>query len=218
MTAAGPVPDDDLRRVADAHERFVTAIVALDDDDVRRVSLLPGWTVAHVLTHVARNADSHRRRAEAARRAAFVDQYPGGYAGRAAEIERGADRGARELIDDVRSSAEAMQEAWAVVPDDAWAVVSRDVTGRERSLAALPGRRWQELEVHVVDLDVGVSHRAWPDEFVAHWLPALRVTVDARLPEGAAAPAPGVLDDRDELAWLYGRLRRADLPDLAPWS
>jgi maleylpyruvate isomerase len=213
-----PRPTADLRRVTDAQQRFDAAIAELHDDEVRRASRLPGWTAAHVLTHVARNADSHRRRADAARRAEVIDQYPGGFTGRAAEIDGGAARGARELLADVRSSATAMEEAWGSVPAEAWDAVSRDVSGTERPLRALPARRWQELEIHVVDLDVGVTHRDWSDDFVTHLLATLRSTVTARLPAGADVPAPGVLDDRDELAWLTGRLHRADLPDLAPWG
>jgi maleylpyruvate isomerase len=85
-------------------------------------------------------------------------------------------------------------------------------------LHALPARRWQELEVHLVDLDMGVTHREWSSEFVRCWLPQLRATVPDRLPEGAKPPAASTFDDRDELAWLYGRLQRSDLPDLAPWG
>ena len=62
----GPVPEVHLRWVADAQARFQMAIEGLDDAKVRSPSLLPGWSIGHVLTHVARNADSHRRRADAA--------------------------------------------------------------------------------------------------------------------------------------------------------
>jgi maleylpyruvate isomerase len=217
MTTAA-VPERDLARVGDAHQRFLDVIGGFDDADLRRPSLLPDWTVAHVLVHVARNADSHRRRAEAATRGDVIDQYPGGYEGRAVEIERGSARTRAQIVGDVVTSAEGMRDAWRQVPDDAWEVVSRDVSGRERPLRTLPSRRWQEVEVHAVDLDAGVTHRDWPAEFVAVWLPALRVTAAHRLPAGATLPASGMLDDRDELAWLYGRLPRPDLPELAPWA
>src|SRR5437870_836296 len=98
-------PNDDIARVVIAQERFDTAIAGLNDADVRRASPLPGWSVGHVLSHVARNADSHTRRAQAASRNEVVDQYAGGWEGREAEIAAGADRTARELIDDVRDSA-----------------------------------------------------------------------------------------------------------------
>src|ERR1035441_3971227 len=42
--------------------------------------------------------------------------------------------------------------------------------------------------------------------------------VKRRLPDGARLPSASLLDERDELAWLYVRLRRDDPPDLAPWS
>jgi maleylpyruvate isomerase len=213
-----PSPDADLSRVGEAQQRFLDVVGRFDDSDLHRRSLLPGWTVAHVLAHVARNADSHRRRAEAAVRGDVIDQYPGGLEGRAAEIERDAARTRVELVDDVVSSAERMQVAWRQVPDRAWDVISRDALGRERPLRTLPARRWQEVEVHVIDLDASVTHRDWPADFVEVWLPALRSTVEPRLPTGAALPPPGLLDDRDELAWLYGRLRRSDLPELGPWA
>ena len=210
--------DDDRRRVAGAQDRFMRVIEDLSDAAAHRASLLPTWTVGHVLTHVARNADSHRRRADAAMRGEMVDQYPGGYRARACEIDAGANRPAHELVDDVRTSAAAMDAAWRQVPEGAWSGVTRDVSGRERPLRALPARRWQELEVHLVDLDLGVTYRDWTVEFVDVWLPPLRATIESRLPAGAPAPDAGVLDERAELAWLYGRLQPPDVPALSPWG
>ena len=138
--------------------------------------------------------------------------------GRAAEIEATGARPAVELVADVRTSGEQLERTWASLADKAWTMVSVDVGGRERPLAKLPSRRWQELEVHAVDLGVGVTHRDWPDDFVAAFLPRVRMSLSQRLPEGARPPAPGTIDERDELAWLYGRLRRDDLPQLAPWG
>jgi maleylpyruvate isomerase len=218
VTDEGAVPELDLARVTSAQERFAAVIAPLTDEQVRRPSMLPAWTVGHVLSHVARNADSHRRRAEAAARGEIVDQYPGGFAGRAAEIDEGAARAAAVLIDDVHTSAVAMAAAWGDVQGDAWGNVTRDVGGRERPLRALVGRRWQELEVHIVDLGAGVTHRDWSDDFVAVWLPRLREGASARLAAGSMTPPTGAMDDRDELAWLYGRLQRDDLPELEPWS
>jgi maleylpyruvate isomerase len=211
-------PDRDLLRVAGAQIRFGQAIIQLDESDVRRACLLPGWTIGHLLTHVARNADSHRARAEAAAEGVVVDQYEGGYAGRAAAIDLGAGRPAPELIEDVNTSALALDETWRAVPDFAWENVSRDVSGRERPLFALPARRWQELEVHLVDLGIGPTFADWPEEFVTDRLPELRTNMKVRLPEGEVPPAEGSLDARDELAWLYGRLSRPGLPVLSEWS
>ncbi|MFM8776484.1 MAG: maleylpyruvate isomerase N-terminal domain-containing protein, partial [Actinomycetota bacterium] len=44
---------------AEAHQRLLTALGSLTDDQCREDSLLPNWSRGHVLTHLARNADSH---------------------------------------------------------------------------------------------------------------------------------------------------------------
>jgi maleylpyruvate isomerase len=181
-------------------------------------SLLPGWTVGHVLAHVARNAESHRRRAEAAVRGELVEQYVGGYAGRAAEIEQGSGQSAVELIEDVLTTGQALIAEWAALPVEVWSNRVLDVSGREHDLAWLPGRRWQELEIHLVDLGIGRSSADWPEEFVADRLPALRMTLSSRLPSGARPPEPGSIPEHEELAWMFGRLKGEGLAELSPWE
>ena len=217
------MPDDgapaaDLRRVAGANERFHRAIEPLTDAAVRQPIALGGWTRGHVLTHLARNADSHCRRAAAAARGEIVEQYAGGFEGRAAEIEAGAGRSAETLIAEFATSSAALDTAWSDLPPEAWSMTTRDVGGRERPLWALPSRRWQELEVHLVDLEVGATYEQWSDDFVEEFLPKLRATVTDRLPKATERPLPALSDQREELAWLYGRIHRPDLPDLAPWG
>ncbi len=69
--------------------------------------------------------------------------------------------------------------------------------------------------MHVVDIGVGVTHRDWSEQFVLEWLPRTRERMWDELP----SPIGIHFDDpRDELAWLYGRLRRDDLPQLPPWG
>jgi maleylpyruvate isomerase len=209
------IPARHLDLVLDAQARFQATIVGLDDGTARAPSLLPGWTVGHVLTHVARNADSHRRRAQAAAHGEIVEQYAGGYAGRAAEIDRGADKPAPELVEDVRASAESLDAAWRTLPVETWNSQVRDVAGRMHVLRVMPARRWRELEIHLVDLNIGPSNDDWPEEFVQENLPVLRSTLESRLPPDALVPE---LTERDELAWLCGRLRHPGLPELSPWD
>ncbi|MGZ4692348.1 MAG: maleylpyruvate isomerase N-terminal domain-containing protein [Acidimicrobiales bacterium] len=212
-------PLDDIARVADAHTRLDRVIAGLSDAEARSPSRLPGWSIGHLLTHVARNADSHHWRTRGALAGEVVDQYPGGAAERSGAIDAGADRSAVELIDDVRATSAAVDAAWADVPAAAWANLTRDLSGRERPLSELPGRRWLEVEIHLIDVGRpgDPTHRDWSDDFVSAWLPHQRAGLEARLPEGAAPPGPGSLDPRDELAWLVGRFDRPDLPTLGPW-
>jgi maleylpyruvate isomerase len=210
------VPEDDMARVAKAHERLLRKIEPLTDEDARRPSLLPTWSVGHVLTHLARHADSHVRRVMAAARGEIVDQYPGGPTAREAEIQAGSDRPVSQIIDDVRQTARAVDEAWRDAPPTAWWGRTRDANGRERPLFELPSRRWQEVEVHLVDIGVGVSHRDWSDDFVLQLRPRTRERLWDNFPPETRSQrfdAPA-----DELAWLYGRLQGEKYPELPPWG
>ena len=107
--------------------------------------------MGHLLTHLARNADSVVRRLEGAARGEVLDQYEGGLSGRAADIEAGAGRPAAELVSDVRSTAAAVERAMAGLPLAAWDGRSRtgarrggNLTGR-RVLAL--GARWRSTAV-----------------------------------------------------------------------
>jgi maleylpyruvate isomerase len=193
-----------LDRVNRSTERLLATLgERLADRDVAEPSLLPGWTRGHVLTHLARNADSHRRRIEAASRGEVVDQYPGGYEGRASEIDAGAARSAANLIADVASSAQAVQLAWEKLPDSVWDQPTRDVSGAMRPARELPARRWQELEFHHLDLDLGYRSIDWPAEFVEEWLDRLVRGLPARLPEGVSVVL--VATDRNSRQWMSGR-------------
>ncbi len=130
-----------------AHATLLADIADLRDDVVRRPSRLPGWTVGHVLTHIARNADSVVWRLDGAARSELRDQYPGGLEQRTGDIDAGAGRPAAELIDDVRQSAHAVEQAMADLSPAAWDAPSRTSRGvvessREAALSrSARGRR-----------------------------------------------------------------------------
>ncbi|HEY4927939.1 MAG TPA: maleylpyruvate isomerase N-terminal domain-containing protein [Acidimicrobiales bacterium] len=218
MATSPEAPLDALDDVHRSEGRLLATVATLDDDAMGRQSLLPGWTVGHVLTHLARNADSHVRRTQAAIDGVMVDQYPGGLTMRAADIEAGAGRPAAVVGADVGASTARLLEAWSDVPAYAWAKVTRDSSGGERRLDGLPGRRWLEVEIHLVDLGCGPTFHDWSDAFVAVHLPEMRESTPTRLAPGDTLPAPGSVDIRAELAWLFGRLERADLPVLSSWQ
>lgn len=197
------VPTREIAGCAAAHARLNTAIADLSDPDVRSPSLLPGWTVGHVLTHLARNADSVTRRIEAATRGEVVDQYVGGFDGRAAEIEAGATRPAAALVADVRDTSSAVDELCATLAEDVWDRPTRTVAGEIEPASAVVFSRWREVEVHHVDLGLGYTPDRWPSELVDAWLPRV-------LQELGQRTDPNAL-----LAWTLGR---GPAPDLAPWQ
>ncbi|HEX6509771.1 MAG TPA: maleylpyruvate isomerase N-terminal domain-containing protein, partial [Chloroflexota bacterium] len=99
-TFSGHTPRAWLDGCIAAHRRLEAVAGRITDGMARGPTRLEGWTVGHLLTHLARNADSHRGMVEAAQRDTAVYQYPGGRAQRDAAIEAGHGRSAVELIDD----------------------------------------------------------------------------------------------------------------------
>jgi maleylpyruvate isomerase len=213
LMSAGP--DAMVRHLATREAWMRDTVGTLRTRDLTVPSVLPGWSRAHVLVHMARNADSHRRRIEAAARGEMVDQYVGGAAGRVRDSEEGATRDSETVVDDVIASSHALDRAWQTVEPAHWDVKSRDLKGTVRALGSLPRGRLAEIEVHVVDLGVGPTQRDWSQPFVDRFLPSLRATVASRLPAGVDPPKLA-LDERDELWWLFGRGKFPGLPQLTP--
>lgn len=201
MGATRPTQEIDGCRAA--HRGLIDGLAGLDEATARRPSLLPDWTVAHVLGHLVGNADSVVRRLSGAVEDRVVDQYPGGSAGRSAEIERLAALPVRELLAAVRRSCAQVEAILELVPDDAWDRESRSVEGRLAPAARVVWSRWREVEVHRTDLGLGYPASAWPAALVARWLP----DVLGGLPQRA--------DPAELLAWAVGR---GPAPALLAWG
>jgi maleylpyruvate isomerase len=175
-------------------------IADLSDDQARRPSRLPGWSVGHVLTHLARNADSLVWRLEGAAQGEVRDQYPGGLERRAGDIEAGATRPAAELVRDVRQSADAVERIVADLSPAAWDAPSRTSRGVVEDSRDAVLSRWREVVVH--HGDIGLRPVPLPPALVEVWLPR-------ELPRLAERSDPAEL-----LAWVIGR---GEPPVLAPW-
>jgi maleylpyruvate isomerase len=168
-----------LDQITAATEYLLTTVTGLGDEDMRAPSLLPDWTRGHVLTHLARNADGGTRLLTWARTGIPAAEYPS-LAARAAQIEAGAGRGAAELIDDVRASAERFAAEYAMMPAEAWQHVVQWTAGQRHPAARIADARLCELLVHHVDLQVGRTPDHWPAGFVAFELNAVTAAFSAR--------------------------------------
>ena len=192
---------DDLQAaiagVRDATARLLTTLESANSLDVTRPSLLPGWTVGHVLTHITRNADSFVWMLRSAADARQVPQYPGGAAERSRDIDKGASRAAEAIVEDVRSSAAGLDATWDEVPEVVWSRHGLRLDGSPFPCRVLPVSRWREVEVHHVDLGLGYRISDWAQDFVSSDLPH------------ALDRLPGMIEDASQktalLAWIYGR-------------
>ncbi|MGH8892604.1 MAG: maleylpyruvate isomerase N-terminal domain-containing protein [Actinomycetes bacterium] len=209
-----------LDEMAQSTDRLLLAVDAITEPDLRGPSLLPGWTRAHVLTHIARNADGLTNLVHAARTGEDRPMYAGGREGRDAEIEAGASRHVGDVRLDLGESADRLMEAFADFPAEG---LSREVSMTSGATAygwEIPLLRVREIEIHHVDLDLGYTPASWSPEFAARTLDQLSplfreardcpvgvlAATDAERSWEVAAEGPTLSGPRTALmAWLTGR-------------
>jgi maleylpyruvate isomerase len=160
-------------------------------------SRLPGWNRAQVVTHLARNADGHRRMIEGAGRGEVLAQCE--------EIDAGADRSAAEVIDDLTTATAALEAAWDVTD---WRGAGRRTLGGESPIDRLPFFRVREVSLHGFDLGIGIELADLDPLYVRLELSRMEMLWTARQPMGLTPlpPAALALTPTDRLGWLTGRI------------
>lgn len=201
-----------LSLMEQSEQALIARISGLAEDGAAGDSALPGWTRGHVLTHLARNADTFADALDGARRGEILAMYGGSVDVRNADIESGAGRAVPDLVDDVQRTSSRLREGLRALAAPDWARQVRHVRGGLLAIEDVVWMRWQEVEIHHRDLAVGYRPADWPAEFVE--LNLARQL--ARLPERAPDVTPPELAPYDVLAWLYGR-GAPELPALPPW-
>lgn len=193
---------------AAAHARLFADLETIDDVVLARPSRLPSWTVGHVLSHLARNADSFVRIIEGAEVGESIAQYPSA-AQRNADIEAGAARSAAACVNDVRRASERLEQVFAATTPAAWRGAGLNLNGEPAPCSQLPLRRWKEVEIHHVDLGTGYEVEDWPDDFVEVALAGALAAVPKRVPEASQRAA--------FLAWVIGRRDSPGQVDFTPY-
>lgn len=231
-----------LGAVDRATEAFYSAVAELDTAAVRGPSLLPGWSRAHVITHVARNADALVNLLTWAKTGVEHQAYTS-RSDRDADIQEGSTRTLQLLRADLDSACLRFAAAAESTPASAWEAEVSQPSGGTVLAHQVPWLRLRELLFHLVDLDVGIDFDSLPDEHVEDLLdgvvgqfagkpdvPAVRVEVT--LPDGRqrvwelntdgadnAAVVSG--EASDVVGWLTGRHDGArltgDKPKLPSW-
>lgn len=196
-------PTEVIEACLASHRRLEAAVGSLSDEELRVPSLLPGWSRAHVLTHLAQKTATHIWLIGGAEADEVCEQYPSGHshAQIGIDVEAGSVRPASALRDDLSRSFEELEAAWARLEDEHLSRTGICVPGA-RSMSQIVDRHLRDVEVHHVDLDIGYSPSDWPESFVTTEL-AKRL-----------ADLPGRASHHALLAWLFGR---SDAPDLEPW-
>ena len=233
-----------MRQVRESTARLLLDVEEVGGQDARGPSLLPGWSRGHVLTHLARNGDALSRLLEGATRGEHPPMYDSDE-GRDADIEAGAGRPADQLTQDVRDTAQRLDEAWKAMLPEHWDLPVR-MRGGPVAAADTIIARWREVEIHRVDLDLGYGPDEWPPAFCTLLLDTeTGAPLARRLPDGIAVTVHAIetggqwwAGERDATqvavhgpswalaCWLVGRPGPAvaalkteggELPELAPW-
>ena len=177
---------------------FLDAVAALGDDQLREPSLLTGWTRAHIVTHMARNADGLGNLLTWARTGVETPMYVGDQ--RERDIEAGVERPVGEQREDAAQASARFIDACESLPEEAWDAKVKTRMGREISGAAIPWFRCRESWVHSVDLDSGIGFADLPDEFVTQLLEEVAAGLAGR----DDCPAMHVVRTDAEGEWRLG--------------
>jgi maleylpyruvate isomerase len=175
-----------LSLLPEAAARMVRAVDRLQDDEWSVPSLLPGWSRAHVVAHLALNAEGLAR----CLRGVVADQTDAEPCSmydsdeqRDSDIADLAAADPSRIRDRLLAATTSFDHAAGAVPDDLLDTrVERTPGGRTMRTASLPGMRIRELEIHHVDLDVGYTTTDWSPEFSSLLLDAMcrRLRPDSR--------------------------------------
>jgi maleylpyruvate isomerase len=233
-----------LRKMVDAAtDLLLQSAARVTDQQAREPSLLADWSRGHLLTHVARNADSLRNLLVWARTGAETPQYSHPTE-RAEGIAAGAGRSPAELLADLEASAAALDAEAARLPDTAWAAQVGGAPGRAHPAWYTMWRRLTEVELHHVDLGVAYTAADWPEPFATYCVTSVAAAftgpdspavllrssdtpVVAQIGPAGEQPAHTVTGPvRSMLAWLTGRSQgdgltiepSGPLPALPAWS
>jgi maleylpyruvate isomerase len=152
-----------------ATRRLVRTVDALTDDDWAAPSLLPTWTRAHVVAHLALNAEAYAGALLGLLEGQRVPMYASDER-RDADIADLATETPTGLRDRLFASVTRLSDVLGTLDADpsalAGAIVDRTPDGSRRFPAEHVGAmRLREVEIHHADLGCAYSPTDWPGEF-----------------------------------------------------
>ncbi len=155
----------DLDHLAEAGQRLTRTVDGLHDDDWDADSLLPGWSRAHVVAHLALNGEALAGVLAGVLDDEQVPMYASADA-RERDIEELAAAEHSELRGRLLASLTTFADTVQAVPDDAWSGrFERVPDGPTFPLDALPLMRVREIEIHHADLGLAYTADDWPQPF-----------------------------------------------------
>ncbi len=168
MAGMTPARQLDLLRRASAH--WLATLTMLTDEEYAAPSLLPGWTRAHVVAHVALNAEALAGALRGVASGHPVPMYPSSEARDADIAALVATASPTELRERNRAAIDDFELAeTALIGDPSEASIERIPGGPRFTVESCIGRRLCEVEIHHADLGLTWTSADWAPEF-AEWV------------------------------------------------
>jgi maleylpyruvate isomerase len=203
VPAVDPVPTREIEWLREGTSLLLSRIDRVPDGDFSRPSNLEGWTVGHLVAHVAYNAEAIQRLLRWAATGIETPMYSS-TAARNEEIEQGSRLAAAELRAFCHSSAEYLDQAIATLAPTAWPVEVRTAQGRVVPASETVWMRVREVWVHAAD--IGAAAR--PADFTTFPAPlidALITDVLATFGRRGASPFVTLRASDREGSWQLGQ-------------
>lgn len=158
----------------EADKRLVRTVDGLTDEEFAAPSLLPGWSRAHVVAHLALNAEGLGRALEGVTKGEPVPVYDSAESRDADVEELAGSASPAELRERLLAGVTRFADACGrMVPEVADVLVERIPGGPGWPAGTCADKRWVEVEVHHADLGAGYGPDDWPAEFAVHLLESL---------------------------------------------
>ena len=198
-------PAPDSAEIEAATSRLLATAATLSDADVLAPSRLPEWSRGHVLTHIARNADSLVNLLTSAATAVPHPQYASKEA-RDTAIDAGAARPAAEQVADIEASHRRFEDAVSAMPPGGWQHDVRWLSGETRPATKILDARLREVAIHHIDLDGAYTASDWSSQFALRILVSVLPAFEVRGPASALAIWVLGRDDGSTLEVTGGQL------------
>jgi uncharacterized protein (TIGR03083 family) len=176
MMDLAPHGSEVVDAIARRSDRLLERLAALSADDLQRESALPGWSRVTVVCHLRYGAVALQRMTTdtlSGREASF---YPlGRERQRPDTLVLAPGERIEGLVGSAAGASQTLTDRWSELTVREWATPIREPRGNPDlgapTLAELALLRLTEVEVHGVDLDVGISIRDWSPELVGLGFP-----------------------------------------------
>jgi len=209
---SSPAPDEAQRWWRDGERAVADRVQQLTDAELAEPSALPGWSRAHVVAHLARNADALVNLLAWARTGVETPMYPS-RAARDADIEAAAALPPDELRLQYVAACDRLTATVDALPAEAWTAEVRTPRNEVMPAGDVPWMRAKEVWVHGTDLRAGLTFADAPTDFCA----ALVDDVLALFARRGQTPDLCLVAPDVDRTWGSGQRIEAPVATVAAW-